>query len=121
MTSATLSVNGSFEHYINELGWGHVEHKQLPSSFDYLKQAQLYVPRMLPSPNNKLHTEAVIQAVLPLLEVTQGRAFLLFQYDSHGSPVAFVYSCTAVFFNTTNLITFTVDCLDQYGIHYRNG
>jgi ATP-dependent DNA helicase DinG len=78
MTSATLSVNGSFEHYINELGWGHVEHKQLPSSFDYLKQAQLYVPRMLPSPNNKLHTEAVIQAVLPLLEVTQGRAFLLF-------------------------------------------
>jgi ATP-dependent DNA helicase DinG len=78
MTSATLSVNDSFEHYIDELGWGQVEHQQLPSSFDYLNQAQLYVPRMLPSPNHKKHTESVIQAVLPLLEVTEGRAFLLF-------------------------------------------
>ena len=27
----------------------------------------------------------------------------------------------AVFFNTTNLITFTVDCLDQSGIPYQFG
>ncbi len=78
MTSATLSVNQSFEHYINELGWQAVTHQTLPSSFDYAKQSQLYVPRMLPSPNNPRHTDAVIEAVLPLLQVTQGRAFLLF-------------------------------------------
>jgi len=78
MTSATLSVNDSFNHYINELGWGQISHSQLPSSFDYPNQAYLYVPRDLPSPNNSMHTNAVIQAALPLLKVTHGRAFLLF-------------------------------------------
>ncbi|MBV1910401.1 MAG: ATP-dependent DNA helicase [Kangiellaceae bacterium] len=78
LTSATLSVNGSFEHYIKELGWSDVHNKQLPSSFDYPNQAMLYVPRNLPSPNNQQHTSAVIQNVLPLLKVTHGRAFLLF-------------------------------------------
>ena len=78
MTSATLSVNDSFEHYIGELGWGQVKHQQLPSSFDYPNQAYLYVPRNLPSPNHSQHTNSVINAALPLLKVTHGRAFLLF-------------------------------------------
>lgn len=78
MTSATISVNDSFEHYINELGWGAVKHQQLPSSFDYPNQAYFYVPRYLPSPNHQQHTSAVIAAALPLLQVTAGRAFLLF-------------------------------------------
>jgi len=78
MTSATLTVNNNFEHYINELGWQGVEQKFLPSSFDYQKQAYMYVPRNLPSPNHAQHTNAVVEASLPLLQATSGRAFLLF-------------------------------------------
>ena len=78
MTSATLTVNDNFEHYINELGWQGVVQKNLPSSFDYQKQAYLYVPRNLPSPSHRQHTNAVIDACLPLLQTTHGRSFLLF-------------------------------------------
>jgi ATP-dependent DNA helicase DinG len=78
MTSATLTVNENFQHYINDLGWKGVEQCCLPSSFDYQNQSYLYVPRNLPSPNHQQHTSAVIAASLPLLKVTHGRAFLLF-------------------------------------------
>jgi ATP-dependent DNA helicase DinG len=36
------------------------------------------VPQNLPEPNSFEYTEAVIQAAIPLLEASQGRAFLLF-------------------------------------------
>ena len=78
MTSATLAVNDSFEHYVNELGWQDVTQKNLPSSFDYQKQAYLYVPRNLPSPSHRQHTNSVVEESLPLLQATGGRAFLLF-------------------------------------------
>jgi len=78
MTSATLAVNDSFEHYVNELGWQDVTKKNLPSSFDYQKQAYLYVPRNLPSPSHRQHTNSVVEESLPLLQATGGRAFLLF-------------------------------------------
>ena len=78
MTSATLAVNNNFDHYISELGWQGVEQKQLPSSFDYQKQAYLYIPRYLPSPSDKQHTQLVVESCLPLLQATRGRAFLLF-------------------------------------------
>ena len=32
-----------------------------------------------------------------------------------------MYGCTAVFLNTTNLITFSVDCLHRSGIQYQFG
>lgn len=78
MTSATLAVNENFDHYVNELGWQGVAQKNLPSSFDYQKQAYLYVPRNLPSPSHRQHTQSVVEQCLPLLQTTGGRAFLLF-------------------------------------------
>lgn len=78
MTSATLTVNEKFDHYIHELGWQGVVQKNLPSSFDYQQQSYLYVPRNLPSPSHRQHTNAVIDVCLPLLQTTAGRAFLLF-------------------------------------------
>ena len=46
--------------------------------FDYARQGLLYVPRGLPEPNTPEHTEAVIEAALPLIEAAGGRAFILF-------------------------------------------
>ena len=78
MTSATLTVNQQFDHYLQELAWQNIEQKCLPSSFDYRKQAYLYVPRDLPSPSHKQHTKAVVDACFPLMQAIGGKAFLLF-------------------------------------------
>ena len=48
------------------------------SPFDYPTQGLLYVPRGLPAPNSSEHTDAVVDAALPLVKASGGRAFLLF-------------------------------------------
>ncbi|HEY7237825.1 MAG TPA: ATP-dependent DNA helicase, partial [Burkholderiales bacterium] len=42
------------------------------------RQALLYVPKALPEPGEAGFTEAVIEAALPVLRASEGRAFLLF-------------------------------------------
>lgn len=76
--SATLAVDGSFDHFRRELGLGEVATLQLGSPFDYRRQALLYHPQGLPNPNHPEYTRQLIGKVLPVLERTRGRAFLLF-------------------------------------------
>jgi len=78
LTSATLAVKQNFEHYQAEMGLLEARTECWDSPFDFQKQALLYVPKGLPEPNSDGYTEAVIQAALPLIEASQGRAFLLF-------------------------------------------
>lgn len=77
-TSATLSMNGEFEHYTRELGLWEAECQSWESPFDYPRQAVLYVPSGLPEPNSRDYTRGVVDAALPLLEASRGRAFVLF-------------------------------------------
>jgi ATP-dependent DNA helicase DinG len=77
-TSATLSVAGDFAHYCGALGLADARMKSWGSPFDYARQALLYVPARMPEPNTPEHTRAVIQAALPVVEASGGRAFLLF-------------------------------------------
>ncbi|GMU71856.1 MAG: ATP-dependent DNA helicase [Burkholderiales bacterium] len=77
-TSATLAVGGDFTHYTRELGLDDAATGAWESPFDYGEQALLYVPRGLPEPNSAAHTDAVIDAALPVLAASRGRAFLLF-------------------------------------------
>jgi ATP-dependent DNA helicase DinG len=77
-TSATLAVGRDFSHYTNELGLAGATTGSWDSPFDYDRQALLYVPRDMPPPNTREHTDAVVDAVLPVLEASGGRAFLLF-------------------------------------------
>ena len=77
-TSATLSVSGDFSHYCGELGLQDAQSTSWASPFDYERQAWLYVPEQLPDPNTPEHTPAVIEAALPLIEASGGRAFILF-------------------------------------------
>jgi ATP-dependent DNA helicase DinG len=77
-TSATLSVRDSFQLFVDSLGLAQALQLQLKSTFDYQKQALLYAPRGLPDPNAKHYTEAMMEAVIPVLEITQGKTFLLF-------------------------------------------
>ena len=77
-TSATLAVGRDFSLYQRELGLEDATTGCWESPFDYASQALLYVPRDLPAPNSREHTEAVVDAVLPVLKASRGRAFLLF-------------------------------------------
>jgi ATP-dependent DNA helicase DinG len=78
LTSATLTVDGTFEYLKGRLGLNHADALQLPSEFDYTTQSVLYLPRTMPAPNTQGFTDAVAQEVRSLLHITSGRAFLLF-------------------------------------------
>ena len=77
-TSATLSVGGDFGHFARQLGLDDPRTLSLESPFDYARQALCYQPAGLPDPGARDYTERVIDAVLPVLEASHGRAFLLF-------------------------------------------
>jgi ATP-dependent DNA helicase DinG len=77
-TSATLAVRGNFRHYQEEMGLDAAKTAYWDSPFDYANQALLYVPQQLPEPNTDGYTQAVVEAALPVLQASGGRAFFLF-------------------------------------------
>jgi ATP-dependent DNA helicase DinG len=77
-TSATLSVKGDFAHYREALGLSEARCESWDSPFDYETQALLYVPEQMPDPNSERFTAAVVDAILPIVDASRGRAFLLF-------------------------------------------
>jgi ATP-dependent DNA helicase DinG len=77
-TSATLAVGEDFGHFTRELGVPDARTRRWASPFDFPRQALLYVPKALPEPGETGFTEAVIEAALPVLRASEGRAFLLF-------------------------------------------
>jgi ATP-dependent DNA helicase DinG len=77
-TSATLSVAGRFDHFARQLGLDDPQTLCLESPFDYARQALAYLPRGLPDPSASDYVERVVDAAVPVLEASQGRAFVLF-------------------------------------------
>jgi ATP-dependent DNA helicase DinG len=78
-TSATLAVGEDFGHFTRELGVPEAQARRWSSPFDFQQQALLYLPKGLPpDPNDPGFTEAMIEAALPVLRASAGRAFLLF-------------------------------------------
>ena len=78
-TSATLAVGEDFSHFTRELGLEAPQTRRWASPFDFAHQALLYLPKGLPpEPGDPGFTDAVIERVVPLLEASGGRAFLLF-------------------------------------------
>jgi len=77
-TSATLSVQQQFDYFSHRLGLQHAETLALPSPFDYAKQAAIYHPVGLPDPRQADYIKICLRAIWPLLQASEGRAFLLF-------------------------------------------
>jgi ATP-dependent DNA helicase DinG len=77
-TSATLTAGGSFEFVRARLGLESAMEERLPSPFDYARQALLYVPKDLPEPAEPAFVDAAAARMLELVQITDGRAFLLF-------------------------------------------
>lgn len=78
LTSATLAVGGEFEYIRQRLGVEHARELVLPSHFDYQNQAILYVPPDLPDPRTPQFQIKAAERIRRLLEITRGRAFVLF-------------------------------------------
>ena len=78
LTSATLAVGGGFDYIRQRLGLDHARELVIPSHFDYESQAILYVPPDLPDPRTPQFAAEAADVVRRLLEITRGRAFVLF-------------------------------------------
>jgi ATP-dependent DNA helicase DinG len=78
LTSATLAVGGGFEYMRRRLGLENAREQVLPSHFDYANQAVLYVPPDLPDPRTPQFAAKAADRIRRLLEITRGRAFVLF-------------------------------------------
>ena len=76
-TSATLTVDNSFEHFKENLGLNDAREKSYPSPFDYQKNAMLYVPEGMPEPNDSNFNIYLVNKMLPLIEACHGRTFIL--------------------------------------------
>ncbi|HET9594592.1 MAG TPA: ATP-dependent DNA helicase [Anaeromyxobacteraceae bacterium] len=79
-TSATLAAGGRLDYFRREVGLApefDVTEAVYPGPFDYRRQAALVVPDGLPEPSAPAFFEAAAAAVRELVEVTQGRAFVL--------------------------------------------
>jgi ATP-dependent DNA helicase DinG len=78
LTSATLAVASGFAYTEKRLGLAGARGLVVPSHFDYRKQTLLYVPQHLPEPRNPAFSKAAGEEVVRILELSRGRAFVLF-------------------------------------------
>jgi ATP-dependent DNA helicase DinG len=78
LTSATLTVQGGFEHMRRRLGLTEARELVVPSHFKYGEQALLYLPPEMPDPRDPEFPEAAARCIQRVLEITRGRAFCLF-------------------------------------------
>jgi ATP-dependent DNA helicase DinG len=78
LTSATLTVQGGFEHMRKRLGLTEARELVVPSHFQYGKQALLYLPPNMPDPRDADFPEAAANCIRRVLELSRGRAFCLF-------------------------------------------
>jgi len=78
LTSATLTVQGGFEHMRKRLGLSEARELVVPSHFKYGEQALLYLPPDMPDPRDPEFPEAAARCIRRVLEISKGRAFCLF-------------------------------------------
>jgi ATP-dependent DNA helicase DinG len=78
LTSATLTVQGGFEHIRKRLGLTEARELVVPSHFHYEQQALLYLPPEMPDPRDPEFPSAAARCIERVLAITHGRAFCLF-------------------------------------------
>lgn len=78
LTSATLAVNGNLSYYNKRTGFCNGENLILDSPFDYNSQVTLYLARKMPQPNEAAYNAAASEQIRRFVDMTCGRAFVLF-------------------------------------------
>ncbi|MGI9321697.1 MAG: ATP-dependent DNA helicase [Thiogranum sp.] len=77
-TSATLSVNGKFDHFAKRLGLEDANTLKLDSPFDFHNHALFYVPEGLPEPGHESYTDTMLDHAEQIIRASRGRCFVLF-------------------------------------------
>jgi ATP-dependent DNA helicase DinG len=77
-TSATLAVGEDFSHFGSRMGLAGVAGLTFPSPYRVEQNGLIYLPPDLPQPSDPAHTEAMLESVTPLLDLTSGGMFCLF-------------------------------------------
>jgi len=83
MTSATLTVENSFEFLgkrigLNALDPGRRLELLLPAPFDYERQAVVCIPTDIPDPNDRAFSAELGKLIFRAVSISNGRAFVLF-------------------------------------------
>ena len=78
LTSATLTVEGGFDHLRKRLGLEHTKELIVPSHFRYAEQALLYLPPHMPDPRSPGFAAEAARTIEQVLNASRGRAFCLF-------------------------------------------
>ena len=87
LTSATLTVSGSFNYFLSEIGLTDqgVRQLQLTSPFDYNEVSRLFVPTDVPEiqqVQNEEYIESISSHLIGVAQATKGRMLILFtSYD----------------------------------------
>jgi ATP-dependent DNA helicase DinG len=77
-TSATLAIGADFGHFAARIGLPDARTLHIDSPFDYRDQARIYLPPNMPDPQHPRFSAKFIEACVPLLKASGGRAFILF-------------------------------------------
>ncbi len=77
-TSATLAVGEDFSHFGSRMGLAGVTGLTFPSPYSLQQNGLVYLPPDMPQPSDPGHTDAMLEAVTPLLDLTTGGMFCLF-------------------------------------------
>lgn len=78
LTSATLAVGKSFDHFTRRVGLEEPEELLLDSPFDYWHNSLLYAPPNMPEPQQQDFIPSMVEASIPVINAAGGRTFMLF-------------------------------------------
>ena len=77
LTSATLTLAGRFDRFVADVGLPQARTQRWNSPFDFARQALLYLPQLMPSPQADDFAEQVADSAWPVIAASGGRAFVL--------------------------------------------
>lgn len=77
-TGSEASSSAALEYFRRRVGADEVEALQIGSPFDYAKQMKLFIARKMPDPRDATYEDALAEWVERFVEMSQGRAFVLF-------------------------------------------
>ena len=82
LTGATLSSQGDFTRFADQVGVGEREDMSLSSPFDFERSALIVVPEDIPAPNEPGYADAVARMLHGIGARTNGRTLALFTANS---------------------------------------
>ena len=78
LTSATLSTNNNFDYFKKRIGISDCRELLVQSPFNFREQVKIHIPQSMPDPRSPEFVPAAIREIKHYLELTHGKAFVLF-------------------------------------------